>query len=51
VESLIADVGLRPIYIGDLEQVAVVDNLTRLWFALAFGQGYGRRLAFKMLTE
>jgi predicted dinucleotide-binding enzyme len=51
VESLIADVGLRPVYVGDLEQVAVVDNLTRLWFALAFGQGYGRRLAFKMLAE
>ena len=51
VESLIADVGLRPIHIGDLDQVAVVDNLTKLWFALAFGQGYGRRLAFKILTE
>ncbi len=51
VESLIVDVGLRPVYIGDLTQVEVVDNLTKLWFALAFGQGYGRRLAFKMLAE
>jgi hypothetical protein len=31
--------------------VEVVDNLTKLWFALAFGQGYGRRLAFKLLAE
>jgi len=51
VEQLIADIGLRPIYIGNLEQLPVVDNLARLWFALVFGQGYGRRVAFKVLTE
>lgn len=51
VAGLIADIGLRPIYVGDLTQVEVVDNLTKLWFALAFGQGYGRRLAFKLLAE
>jgi predicted dinucleotide-binding enzyme len=50
-EQLIADIGLRPIYVGNLDQVAVIDTLTRLWFALAIGQGHGRRLAFKMLTE
>ncbi len=51
VERLIADIGLRPIYVGDLTQLDVVDNLAKLWFALAFGQGFGRRLAFKLLTE
>ncbi len=51
VERLIADIGLRPIYVGDLTQVEVVDNLAKLWFALALGQGYGRRLAFKLLAE
>lgn len=51
VAGLIADVGLRPIYVGHLDQVAVIDSLTRLWFALVFGQGYGRRLAFKLLSE
>jgi hypothetical protein len=51
VAGLIADVGLRPIYVGQLDQVAVIDSLTRLWFALVFGQGYGRRLAFKLLSE
>ena len=51
VEALITDVGLRPVYVGGREQVGVVDGLTRLWFALAFQQGYGRRLAFTMLRE
>lgn len=51
VDGLIADVGLRPVYIGGLDQAAVVDTLTRLWFAVAIGQGYGRRTAFKLITE
>jgi predicted dinucleotide-binding enzyme len=51
VAQLIADTGFRPIYAGDLGQLEVVDNLTRLWFALVRGQGYGRRVAFKVLTE
>ena len=49
VDQLIADIGLRPIYVGGRDQVDVIDGLTRLWFALAFNQGYGRRLAFKLL--
>ena len=51
MEGLIADIGLRPIYVGDLDQVTLIDTLTRLWFALAFQQGYGRRLAFKLLRS
>ena len=51
VETLITDIGLRPVYVGGREQVGVIDGLTRLWFALVFGQQRGRRLAFKMLTE
>ena len=50
VEGLIRAVGLRPIYVGDLGQVTAVDNITRLYFALAMGQGHGRRLGFKVLT-
>jgi len=50
VEQLIAAVGLRPVRVGDLQQVALVDNLGALWSALVFGQGLGRRLAFKVLT-
>ena len=49
VEKLIADVGLRPVYVGDLDQAPVIDSLTRLWFALALQQGHGRHMAFKML--
>lgn len=51
VESLISVVGLRPVYVGGLEQVRLVDNLGLLWGALAYGQKRGRRLAFKLLTE
>jgi predicted dinucleotide-binding enzyme len=48
--QLIADVGLRPVRVGDLAQAPLVDTLGALWGALAFGQGRGRRLAFKLLT-
>lgn len=51
VEQLISDIGLRPIYLGGVEQVGVVDSLLGLWFALAVGQGKGRQLAFKMLNR
>ena len=51
LEELIAAVGLNPVYIGDLSSAAVLDGLTRLWFALAFGQAHGRRVAFKLLKE
>lgn len=50
-DRLIADIGLRPIYIGGLDAAATVDGVARLWFALAFGQGHGRRIAFKLLAE
>lgn len=50
VEGLIHDVGLRPVRVGDLSQVRLVDAVASLWFALVFGQGMGRHLAFKVLT-
>lgn len=50
-EQLIREIGLRPVYTGDLEAAAIVDGLTRLWFALAIGQGRSRRIAFKLLEE
>lgn len=49
VDSLIADVGLRPIYVGGNDQADLIDALTRLWFITAMQQGRGRHLAFKML--
>ena len=51
VEQLISDIGLRPVYLGGVEQVGVIDSLLGLWFALAIGQGKGRHLAFKMLNR
>lgn len=49
VERLIADIGLRPMRVGGLDQLSVVDMLARLWFALV--PGHGRHLAFKVLTR
>jgi predicted dinucleotide-binding enzyme len=51
VEQLITDVGLRPMYLGGVEQVGLVDAIAGLWFALALGQGKGRHLGFKVLTR
>jgi 8-hydroxy-5-deazaflavin:NADPH oxidoreductase len=51
VEQLISNVGLRPMYLGGVEQVGLVDAIGGLWFALALGRGKGRHLAFKVLTR
>ncbi len=50
-ERLIADVGLRPVRVGGVEEVEVVDELLRVWFMLAVKQHRGRRLAFKLLED
>jgi len=50
-EQLIGDVGLRPVYLGDIDAAPTVDGLTRAWFALVSAQGRGRRLALKMMQE
>ena len=49
VEQLIADVGLRPCWIGDAGQATTLDGATRVWFALVMGQGRSRRTAFRVL--
>lgn len=52
VERLIADVGFRPVYVGGgADAHRAVDALATLWFALAFGQHRGRRLALRMLSD
>lgn len=50
VEQLIAAAGLRPVYIGGVEQADLVDAVLKLWFALAHGQNKGRHLAFRVLA-
>jgi 8-hydroxy-5-deazaflavin:NADPH oxidoreductase len=51
VEQLIGEVGLRPVYLGDLDVASALDGMTRVWFALTFTQGRSRRIAFKLLEE
>ena len=51
VEQLIADVGLRPVRVGDIDAIDVVDGVGRLWLTLVFRQGYPRRLAFRLLAD
>ncbi len=51
VEGLIRDVGLRPVRVGGVDQIGLVDMIGGLWFALAYGQGLGRNVAFKVLTR
>jgi 8-hydroxy-5-deazaflavin:NADPH oxidoreductase len=49
VEQLIAEIGLRPIYVGGTDQIPVVDSLLGLFFAVGIKQGRGRHIAFKVL--
>jgi predicted dinucleotide-binding enzyme len=51
VEQLITEVGPEPVYVGGVDQVNVVDGVTRLWFALTFKQRGGPQFAFKLLTR
>lgn len=50
-EGLIADVGLRPVWVGGPEEVEVVDGVLRLWLTLVRKAGHGRRLALKLIEE
>lgn len=51
VAQMIRDIGLRPIRVGDIAQVHLVDMVASLWFSLAQGRKMGRNLAFKVLTR
>ena len=49
LERLISDAGLRPIWVGEADQVQTVDGVLRLWYTLS-GQR-GRRIAFKLIAD
>lgn len=51
VEALIRDVGIRPIRVGDNDRAGIVDDFVKLWFTLAFEQGMGRGVGFKILSR
>jgi 8-hydroxy-5-deazaflavin:NADPH oxidoreductase len=49
VEQLIGDAGLRPIWVGGVDEVDTVDGVLRLWVVLS--RLRGRRIAFKVLSD
>jgi len=49
VESLIEQVGLRPIRVGDLSADPLLDAILRIWVVLSGARG--RHLAFKVLHD
>ncbi len=49
VETLIEDVGLRPIWVGGTDHAETVDGVLRLWYTLA--RRYGRHIALKLITD
>lgn len=49
VAGLIRDVGLNPLYVGDLDQIGVLDAALSLWFGLS--RRLGRHLAFRVLHD
>ena len=51
MQTLITQVGLRPIYLGGLELTPVVDALGTLWITLATRQGWGRGIALKLIER
>lgn len=51
VEELIGATGLGAVRVGDATKVGIVDDFVKLWFALAFEQGLGRGVGFKILTR
>jgi predicted dinucleotide-binding enzyme len=50
VAELIADLGLRPVRLGGLDQVVHLDALTKVWFHLVWQLGYPRRTALTITT-
>ena len=49
VDNLIAEIGVRPVWVGDNDKATVVDNLGQLWVMLVFQRGMSRRIALKLL--
>src|SRR3954467_5723575 len=50
VEKLRGAAGPRPVRVGDIDLIDVVDGVGRLWLTLVFRGGYPRRLGFCMLA-
>jgi predicted dinucleotide-binding enzyme len=51
VHQLIEQIGLNPIWVGDNDQIQLVDNMGALWVNMVRQRGWKRRSAFKALLE
>jgi predicted dinucleotide-binding enzyme len=51
MHQLIAEVGVRPIWVGDHDRIQIVDNLGALWVTLAFQRGWARGITLKLVEK
>ncbi|MEO6829117.1 MAG: hypothetical protein ABI164_04855 [Acidobacteriaceae bacterium] len=51
VKALIEELGFEALDTGPLKQARVLEPLAMLWVSLAFTQGYGPEIAFKLLRR
>ncbi|KAB2925261.1 MAG: NADPH-dependent F420 reductase [Bacteroidetes bacterium] len=49
VGRLAEEVGLRPVDVGGLRNAELLESLAKLWITLAYQQGIGPNIAFKLL--
>lgn len=51
VAKLVEDTGFTVIDVGNLEQAVLLENLAKLWVTLAYKQGMGPDMAFKLVKR
>ncbi|MDD8017053.1 MAG: NADPH-dependent F420 reductase [Bacteroidota bacterium] len=51
VTQLAKEIGLRPVDVGGLRNAELLESLAKLWITLAYQQGIGPNIAFKLLQR
>lgn len=51
VAQLIEEIGLRPVDVGPLRSAELLESMAKLWISLAYQQGIGPNIAFKLLQR
>lgn len=51
IHTLIEEVGINPIWVGDNDRIHLVDTMGALWVHMVFQRGWKRKTAFKVITE
>jgi 8-hydroxy-5-deazaflavin:NADPH oxidoreductase len=51
VHTLIEEIGVNPIWVGENDRVHLVDNMGALWVNMVFQRGWKRHSAFKSIME